>query len=112
MNIRQLILTVLLIGAGLYAIAKEADKAPEVSRGPASVSKKNGVICGQGPGITGAEEKLNDKLGIGQDEAVTVMTGKFGKIANAKVTGVTINVEKGTNGAPSTYILCAAVTGD
>lgn len=112
MNIRQIIMAGLLIACGLYAIAKEGAGDSQVSRKLASVDKKNGVICGQGQNITNAEQKLNDKLGIGQGEALTLMTGKFGKISNPKVTGVTINVVPGAKGEPSDYILCAAVTGD
>jgi len=107
MNTRQILLIV-MIAFGIYALAKESGD----SRGPASVAKKNGVICGQGPSITGAEEKLNDKLGIGQGEAVTMMTGKFGKIANPKVTGITINVVSSVGNTPANYILCAAVAGE
>jgi len=109
MNIRQLMLTVVLVACGIYAFAKEST---DPQRGPASVAKKNGVICGQGPTVTNAEEKLNDKLGIGTSEAVTVMTGKFGKISNPKVTGVTINATPATGSAPANYVLCAAVAGD
>jgi hypothetical protein len=108
MNKRQLILMTMMVGFGLYALAKETAGGRE----PASVAKKNGVICGQGPSVTNAEEKLNDKLGIGLSEAVTVMTGKFGKIANPKVTGITINVVSATGNAPANYILCAAVAGE
>jgi hypothetical protein len=108
MNIRQLFLTSVLVGFGIYALAKETSD----SREPASVVKKNGVICGQGPSVTAAEEKLNDKLGIGQGEALTVMTGKFGKIANPKVTGITINVVSAVGSNPANYILCAAVAGE
>lgn len=110
MNIRQLLVAGLVIGFGIYALAKEAGEEP--NRKIASVEKKNGVICGQGPSITNAEEKLNDKLGIGQGEALTLMTGKFGKISNPKVTGVTVNVVNAEKGTPANYILCAAVAGD
>ena len=108
MNIRQWILPTLFVAFGIYAVAKEESE----SRAPASVAKKNGVICGQGPTVTGAEEKLNDKLGIGQGEALTVMTGKYGKISNPKVTGVTINSTPASGNAPANYVLCAAVAGD
>jgi hypothetical protein len=37
------------------------------------------------------------------------MTGKFGKISNAKITGVTVHSLQGT---PQTIVLCASVTGD
>jgi hypothetical protein len=108
MNVRQFAIMTLVIGCGLYAFATEMEQ----KRGPASVAKRNGVICGQGPTVTAAEERLNDKLGIGQSEAVTMMTGKFGKISNPRVTGVTINSTPASTNVPANYILCAAVAGD
>ncbi len=97
---------VIVLGIGLYA------KAKDDARTPASVPKKNGVVCGQGLAVTAAEQQLNDKLGVGQGEITTLMTGKFGKIVNPKITGVTVNVVQPASGGQTNYILCAAIAGD
>lgn len=103
--VRVILAFVGLISVGIVAWAAEKD-----SRAPATVPTSNGVVCGQGRGITEAEEKLNDKLAT-PGEVMTSMTRKFGKIKNAKTTGVTIHVDN-SNPAATSYIVCASLSGD